>query len=90
MALVRLSEVDVLLPATKAAPKVNPELEAPIKALIEEETPFGYRSVARLLGMNWNMGSGSSRFEAGGFESAIGHRPRNETLPSVAQAPDER
>lgn len=39
---------------TKAAPKVRPELAGPIKALIEEEPSFGYRTVARLLGMNKN------------------------------------
>src|SRR5690606_10304145 len=30
----------------KAAPKVNPVLEAPIKAMIEQEPSFGYRTVA--------------------------------------------
>lgn len=31
---------------TKAAPKVRSELAAPIKALIEQEPSFGYRTVA--------------------------------------------
>ena len=39
---------------TKAAPKVRAELAEPIKALIEEEPSFGYRTVAGLLGMNKN------------------------------------
>ena len=39
---------------TKAPAKVRPELAGPIKALIEEEPSFGYRTVAGLLGMNKN------------------------------------
>lgn len=35
--------------ATKAPPKVRPELAEPIKQLIEEEPSFGYRTVAGLL-----------------------------------------
>ncbi|WP_240993272.1 hypothetical protein [Xanthomonas axonopodis] len=35
----------------KAPPSVRPELAGPIKALIEEEPSFGYRTVAGLLGM---------------------------------------
>lgn len=38
----------------RSAPKVRSELEAPIKALIEQEPSFGYRTVAGLLGMNKN------------------------------------
>ena len=34
----------------KGAPKVKPELEAPVKALIEQEPSFGYRTMAWLLG----------------------------------------
>ncbi|MFQ6756809.1 hypothetical protein V6Z72_20925 [Cereibacter sphaeroides] len=33
---------------TKAAPKVDPRFADPIKALIEKEPPFGYRTVAWL------------------------------------------
>src|SRR3546814_18973727 len=33
---------------TKAPSKVNPDLAGPIKALIEEEPSFGYRTVAGL------------------------------------------
>src|SRR3546814_13358285 len=39
---------------TKAPSKVNPDLAGPIKALIEEEPSFGYRTVAGLLDMNKN------------------------------------
>jgi hypothetical protein len=35
---------------TKAPPKVKAELAGPIKALIEEEPSFGYRTVAELMG----------------------------------------
>lgn len=38
----------------RSPPKVKPELEAPIKAMIEQEPSFGYRTVASLLGMNKN------------------------------------
>ena len=40
--------------STKAAPKLRDEFVAPIKALIEQEPSFGYRTVASLLGMNKN------------------------------------
>ncbi|WP_420022813.1 hypothetical protein ACN9JG_09860 [Cereibacter azotoformans] len=39
---------------TKAAPKVDPRLAEPIKAMIEKEPSFGYRTVAWLLGFNKN------------------------------------
>ena len=39
---------------TKSAPKVREELATPIKAMIEQESSFGYRTVASLLGMNKN------------------------------------
>ncbi|MGP3699558.1 hypothetical protein [Rhodobacter sp. NSM] len=35
---------------TKAAPKVDPRFAEPIKAMIEQEPSFGYRTVAWLLG----------------------------------------
>lgn len=76
---------------TKAAPKVRPELAAPIKALIEEEPSFGYRTVAGLLGMNKN--TVQRIFQLKGWQvrkRAIGMRPRIQALPSVAAAPDER
>ena len=39
---------------TKAAPKVDPRFADPIKALIEQEPSFGYRTVAWRLGFNKN------------------------------------
>ncbi|WP_420003217.1 hypothetical protein [Arenibacterium sp. LLYu02] len=39
---------------TKAAPKVDPRFADPIKAMIEAEPSFGYRTVAWLLGFNKN------------------------------------
>ncbi|MCD9030113.1 IS3 family transposase [Luteimonas sp. BDR2-5] len=76
---------------TKAAPVVKPELAGPIKALIEAEPSFGYRTVAALLGMNKN--TVQRIFQLEGWQCRqrpVGHRPRIEALPSVASAPDER
>ena len=76
---------------TKGEPKVRPELAAPIKALIEEEPSFGYRTVAGLLDMNKN--TVQRIFQLKGWQvrkRAIGHRPRIEALPSVAERPDQR
>jgi len=39
---------------SRATPKVDPAFAEPIKALIEEEPSFGYRTVANLLGFNKN------------------------------------
>jgi putative transposase len=75
---------------TKALPKVRPELAEPIKALIEQQPSFGYRTVAGLLGMNKN--TVQRIFQIKGWQvrkRAIGHRPRIEALPSVATAPDQ-
>lgn len=76
---------------TKASPKVRDELATPVKALIEQEPSFGYRTVAWLLGMNKN--TVQRLFQLKGWQvrkRPIGRRPRIEALPSVAQAPDER
>ncbi|KFN46716.1 IS3 family transposase [Arenimonas composti] len=76
---------------TKSAPVVKPELAEPIKALIEAEPSFGYRTVAGLLDMNKN--TVQRIFQLQGWQvrkRAVGHRPRVEVLPSVAQAPDAR
>lgn len=76
---------------TKAGAKVREELAAPIKALIEEEPSFGYRTVAGLLGMNKN--TVQRIFQLKGWQvrkRAVGMRPRIQALPSAAQAPDER
>ena len=39
---------------TKSPPKIDPVFEKPIKAMIEENPSFGYRTVAWLLGFNKN------------------------------------
>jgi putative transposase len=75
----------------RVAPKVRAELTEPIKALIEAEPSYGYRTVAGLLGMNKN--TVQRIFQLKGWQvrkRAIGHRPRIEALPSVASSPNER
>lgn len=75
----------------KSPPTVKSELAEPIKALIEQEPSFGYRTVAGLLGMNKN--TVQRIFQLKGWQvrkRPIGHRPRIEARPSVAQRPDER
>jgi putative transposase len=77
---------------TKAAPKLRPELVEPVKALIEEEPSFGYRTVAGLLDFNKN--TVQRIFQLKGWQvkkRPVGFRPRIQALPSVAQSrPDER
>jgi putative transposase len=76
---------------TKAPPKVQDTLAAPVKALIEAEPSFGYRTVAGLLGMNKN--TVQRIFQLKGWQvrkRPIGQRPRIQALPSVATRPDER
>lgn len=66
---------------TKAAPKVNVELAAPIKALIEQEPSFGYRTVAGMLSMNKN--TVQRVFQLMGWQvrkRAVGRRPRIQAL----------
>lgn len=77
--------------SVKSPPKVDPRFAEPIKALIEDEPSFGYRTVARLLGFNKN--TVQLTFQIKGWQvrkRSIGARPRIEALPSVAQAPNER
>ncbi|PPU03258.1 transposase, partial [Xanthomonas arboricola pv. guizotiae] len=62
---------------TKVAPKVQPKLAEPIKALIEAEPSFGYRTVAGLLDMNKN--TVQRIFQLMGWQvrkRAVGARPR--------------
>jgi putative transposase len=75
----------------KTAPRIKAELEGPIKALIEQEPSFGYRTVAGLLGINKN--TVQRIFQIRGWQvrkRAIGFRPRIQALPSLATAPDQR
>jgi putative transposase len=59
--------------------------------MIEEDSSFGYRTVASLLGFNKNT---SQRvFQLMGWQvrkRSVGRLPRIEALPSVATAPNER
>ena len=75
----------------KSPPKIRPELAGPIKAMIEAEPSFGYRTVASLLGMNKN--TVQRVFQQMGWQvrkPAVGHRPRVQALPSVAGQANER
>ena len=77
--------------ATRKRPVVRPELAEPIKQLIEEEPSFGYRTVASLLGMNKN--TVQRIFQLKGWQvrkQPVGQRPRIQSLPSVATAPNQR
>lgn len=76
---------------TKATPKVDAKWAEPIKAMIEENPSFGYRTVAHLLDFNKN--TVQRIFQLKGWQvkkRPVGFRPRVEALPSVAQAPNER
>ncbi len=60
-------------------------LERPIKALIDQDPSYGYRTVAGLLNMNKN--TVQRIFQIRGWQvkkRPIGFRPRVEALPSVA------
>ncbi len=76
---------------TKAAPKLDPAIVAPIKTLIEQEPSFGCRTVAWLPGLNKN--TVQRVFQINGWQvrkRPVGSRPRIEATPSVAEAPNER
>ena len=76
---------------SKAAPRVDPRFAEPIKAMIEAEPSFGYRTVAWLLGFNKN--TVQRIFQLKGWQvrkRAVGMRPRIQAVPSVATAPNER
>lgn len=76
---------------TKSAPKVDPRFSEPIKAMIEENLSFGYRTVALLPGFNKN--TVQRLFQLKHWQSRkrpIGMRPRIQALPPVATAPNER
>ena len=68
----------------KAGPKLQARLVAPVKAMIEENPSFGYRTVAHLLGMNKN--TVQRIFQLKGWPSASGrasrHCPRGRRRPT--------
>ena len=75
----------------KAPPKVQERFEAPIKAMIDQDPSFGYRTVAGLLKFNKN--TVQRIFQIRGWQvkqRPIGFRPRVQAMPSVAKSPDER
>ncbi len=75
----------------KTAPEVEARFCEPIKKLIEEESSFGYRTVAWLLGVNKN--TVQRIFQIKGWQvrrRAVCMRPRIQAVPSVAAAPNER
>lgn len=75
----------------KAPPRLQERFVAPIKAMIETNPFFGYRTVVHLLGMNKN--TVQRIFQLKGWQvrkRPVGFRPWIEALPSVACAPDER
>ena len=77
--------------ATKGQPKLQEQFVRPIKAMIEENPSFGYRTVAHLLEFNKN--TVQRVFQLMGWQvrkRPVGFRPRIQALPSVAKAPDER
>ncbi|WP_323745022.1 IS3 family transposase [Noviherbaspirillum malthae] len=75
----------------RSAPKVQDRFAGPIKAMIDENPSFGYRTVAHLLDFNKN--TVQRIFQLKGWQvkkRPIGFRPRVQALPSVAKAPNER
>jgi len=74
----------------KAAPKLQDRLVASIKAMIEENPFFGYRTVAPLLGFNSN--TMHRIFQLKGWQlrkCPAGFSPRIQFLPSTCKAPNE-
>lgn len=75
----------------KKPPLLQERFVQPIKALIETEPSYGYRTVAHLLGFNKN--TVQRVFQRMGWQvrkRAVGFRPRIEVKPSVAAAPNQR
>ncbi len=76
---------------TKSARTVQARFASPIKAMIEENPSFGYRTVAYLL--NFNKNTVQRIFQIKGWQvrkRPIGFRPRVQVSPSVADHPNER
>ena len=75
----------------KSASKVQECFAGPIKAMIEENPSFGYRTVAHRRGLNKD--TVQRIFQLRGWKvkkRPIGFRLRVQALPSVAKAPHER
>jgi putative transposase len=77
--------------STKAEPKAQERFVGPIKAMIEENPSFGYRTVAHLLEFNKNTVQRVFQLMRWQVKKRpVGFRPRVQALPSVAKAPNER
>ena len=77
--------------SVKSPPKVQPRFAEPIKAMIEDNPSFGYRTVAHLLGFNKN--TVQRVFQLRGWQvrkRPVGFRPRIEARRSRASRPNER
>lgn len=75
----------------KATPGVQARFAEPIKALIEQEPSFGYRTVAHLLGFNKNTVQRVCQLQGWQVKRRpVGFRPRVQAMPSVAAAPNTR
>ena len=77
--------------SVKAPPKVQPRFAEPIKAMIEDNPSFGYRTVAHLLGFNKN--TVQRVFQLRGWQvrkRPVGFRPRIEARRSRASQLNER
>ncbi len=75
----------------KATPKVQEQFGKAIKAMIDKDPSFGYRTVAGLLKFNKN--TVQSIVQIRGWQvkqRPIGLRPRVEAMQSMEQATDER
>lgn len=75
----------------RSAPKVQPRFVEPIKAMIEENPSFCFRTVAHLL--NFNKNTVQRIFQLKSWqvkERSLSFRPRIEALPSLAMQPNER
>ena len=77
--------------SVKAPPKVQPRFAEPIKAMIEDNPSFGYRTVAHLLGFNKN--TVQRVFQLRGWQvrkRPVGFRLRIEARRPRASQPNER
>lgn len=91
MRLVRGAAPDGLLQADHGRAEVDPCFAEPIKAMIEKEPSFGYRTVAWLLGSDKNTVQRIFRIKGWQVRKRpVGMRPRIEAVPSIAAAPNER
>ena len=76
--------------SVKAPPKVLPRFAKPIKAMIEDNPSFGYRTVAHLLGLNKN--TVQRVFQLRGWQvrkRLVGFRLRIEARRPRASQPNE-